>query len=97
MKALTHVIAASAVALFAAAGAQAETYEGVQPLTTERSRAEVQVGAREATKTFSPYGDLNALGVHQISGKRTRADVKTEAVNASKDFQAFGDAVNGMV
>ena len=97
MNALAKVIAASAVALLAAAGAQAETYEGVQPLTTERSRAEVQVGAREATRTFSPYGDLNALGVQQISGERTRAEVKTEAVKASKNFQAYGDAVNGMV
>jgi len=92
MKTVSKFLAASTVALVFATGAQAEKYEGVHPLSTERSRSELQTEARAATQNFSAFGDLTAAYVHAPTDKRKRAEVRAEAVNASKDFQAYGDA-----
>ena len=92
MNAVTKLLATSAIALFAVAGAHAEEYEGVHPLTTERTRAELQNEARAATQNFTAFGDLTTARVHAPGHERVRPEVRAEAVDASKHFQAFGDA-----
>jgi hypothetical protein len=80
------LIAAAAVALFAAAGAQAETYEGVQPLTNQRARAEVAAEATVAAYSANPYADgANDSVVAATNGSVDRGAIRAEAVAKAHD------------
>jgi hypothetical protein len=86
MKTTSKIIAAAAVALFAAAGAQAETYEGVLQITDSTvSRAEVQAGAVQAAKAGNLYAD-GAFGADEpFVSTASRSAVRAEAVAAAHD------------
>ncbi len=76
----SKIIAAAALALFAAAGAQAETYEGVHALTSSASRAEVQAQAVTAAHSDNPYAEGANSGVQVVASTADRAVVRSEAV-----------------
>ena len=70
--------------LLAAAGARAETYEGVHPLTTLRSRAEVQAEAVAAAHSENPYAEgASASEPLVMTASTDRATVQAEAVAAA--------------
>jgi len=83
MNTATKIIAATAVALLAAAGAQAEEYEGVHALTNGRTRAEVQAEAVAAART----GVSNDVAMSRVTplpgGAVDRAVVQQQAVAAA--------------
>ena len=82
MTSATKIFAATAVALLAAVGAQAETYEGVHALTGERTRAEVQAEARAVVG--NPFADGQFAGVTAAPGGAVdRAVVQQQAVAAA--------------
>ncbi|MEJ8845700.1 alpha/beta hydrolase [Variovorax rhizosphaerae] len=82
----SNIIAAAAIALFAAAGAHAETYEGVHPLTNQRSRAEVAAEATVAAHSANPYADgANDSVVAATNGTVDRGVVRAEAVAKAHD------------
>jgi hypothetical protein len=80
---LTQIVAVGSFALLAAAGAKAESYEGVQPLASAKSRAEV--GA-EAVRTASAP-DQNVVrgsrGAETMAVSRDRAGVVFEAMRTA--------------
>ena len=77
----THILLSTALSLFAAAGAHAETYEGVHPLTSGYSRAEVERQAVATARAGNLYGDLAMGGVAPVrAGSVDRATVYKEAV-----------------
>lgn len=79
----SKIIAAAALSLLAVAGANAETYDGVHPLTTANSRAEVQGGAVAAARAGNAYGDAANAGVETVASTANRATVREEAVAAA--------------
>jgi len=80
----SRIIAAAALTLLAAAGAQAETYEGVQAPVSTFSRAEVNAQATEAARAANPYADGAAAGVAPVvASVRDRAAVAVAPVVAS--------------
>ena len=82
----SKTIPAAAVALFAAAGAQAETYEGVQQITNSTvSRAEVQAGAVQAAKAGNVYGDATYGADQTFVSTADRGAVRAQAVAAAHD------------
>ena len=81
----SKIIAAAALAMLAAVGAQAETYDGVHPMTSEASRADVQAGAVAAAHGGNVYGDSNGEGVVAIDSTLDRATVRERAVAAAHD------------
>lgn len=85
MKTTSKIIAAAAVALFAAAGAQAETYEGVQSITSTVSRAEVQAGAVQAAKAGNQYSDAGFGANETFVSSASRSAVRAQAVAAAHD------------
>ena len=86
MKTTSKIIAAAAVALFAAAGAQAETYEGVQQITNSSvSRAEVQAGAVQTAKAGNVYGDATYGADQTFVSTADRGAVRAQAVAAAHD------------
>jgi hypothetical protein len=79
-----NIIAAAAFSVLAAAGAHAETYEGVHPLTTANSRAEVQAEAVAAAHSANPYAEGASADVPPVvSASTDRARVQAEAVAAA--------------
>jgi len=86
MKTSSKIIAAAAVALFAAAGAQAETYEGVQQITNSTvSRAEVKAEAVQAAKAGNVYGDVTYGANDAFVSTASRSAVRQQAVAAAHD------------
>jgi len=80
------ILAAAAIALFAAAGAQAETYEGVQPLTNQRARAEVAAEAAVAAHSANPYAEGANDGVVAATNSTVdRSAIRAEAVAKAHD------------
>jgi hypothetical protein len=80
---LTQIVAVGSFAMLAAAGAKAESYEGVQPLVSAKSR--VEVGA-EAVRTASAP-DQNVVrgsrGPETMAASTDRASVVAEAVRTA--------------
>ncbi|SCK37917.1 hypothetical protein VAR608DRAFT_3510 [Variovorax sp. HW608] len=76
----SKIIAAAALSLLAVAGANAETYDGVHPLTTGASRADVQGSAVAAARAGNAYGDAANAGVEIVASTTNRAIVREEAV-----------------
>jgi hypothetical protein len=80
----TKILAAAALALLAAAGAQAETYDGVHPLTTLNNRGAVQAEAVAAAHSPDPYADGYGADVAPVlTASADRAEVRSEAVAAA--------------
>ncbi|MFT4265991.1 MAG: DUF4148 domain-containing protein [Xenophilus sp.] len=78
-----RLFAAVALSLAAAAGAHAETYEGVQAPVAARSRAEVQAEAVKASG--APNQNVSSASLVQASptAPRDRVLVQAEAVRAA--------------
>lgn len=72
-------------ALMGAAAAQAETYEGVHPLTSAASRAEVQAEAVAAARNGNAYSDAAGAGSLAVASTADRAAVRAQAVAAAHD------------
>ena len=79
-----RILAIAVLSLFAAAGAQAETYDGVHPLTHSASRAEVKTQAVVAAHSADPYADgFDAGAPAPIVSEVARNEVKADAVVAA--------------
>lgn len=79
----SNILAAAALSLLAAAGAHAETYEGVQPVTSGYSRADVAPQAVAAAREGNAYSEAAAAGITPVAGTADRAAVRNEAVAAA--------------
>lgn len=83
MKTTSKLLAAAALSVLAVAGASAETYEGVHPLTTANTRAEVQGGAVAAARGGNLFGEAASAGVETVASTTDRATVREQAVAAA--------------
>ncbi|MDM0012510.1 alpha/beta hydrolase [Variovorax sp. J22P168] len=81
----SKIIAAAALTLLAAAGAQAETYDGVHALTSSASRSEVRSQGVAAARAGNVYADGASAGAQTFSSTASRATVRAEAVAKSHD------------
>ncbi|GAC1390528.1 MAG: hypothetical protein NVSMB34_04170 [Variovorax sp.] len=96
----TSQIIAAALSILAAAGAQAETYDGVHALTNQRSRAEVGAEAVVAARSGNPYGESGTSVATPAQGSTlARSTVLAEAYatahapNQNLDRKAFVNSV----
>jgi hypothetical protein len=89
-------LSAIALALAAAAGAaHAETYEGVHPLTTAESRANVAAGAVVAARIGNPYATgVDAGPMHPPVAMNNRDTVRAEAVAAARAPDPYAEAAS---
>jgi len=81
----SKIVAAAVLTILAAAGAQAETYEGVHALTSSASRAEVSSQAVAAAHAGNPYSEGANAGVQAIASTADRATVRAGAVAKAHD------------
>ncbi|MDB5826204.1 MAG: helicase [Variovorax sp.] len=87
----SKIIAAAALTLLAAAGAQAETYEGVHALTHGANRTQVQAQAVVAAHSENPYAEGADSGVLTIASSADRATVRAQAVAAAHSPNPYAD------
>jgi len=80
---LTQVVAIGSFALLAAAGAKAESYEGVQPLTSAKSRAEVNAEAIREASAPDQNVVRGSRGAESMAVSRDRAGVVFEAMRTA--------------
>lgn len=81
----SKILAAAAFSILAAAGAQAETYDGVHALTSQRARSEVVSEAVLAARSPNPYAEGASSGVAPalLASNVDRARVRAQAVAAA--------------
>jgi hypothetical protein len=78
-------ISAAAFAMLGAAGAHAETYEGVHAITSSASRMDVQAEAVAAARAGNPYSDSAAEGTLAVNSTLDRNAVRDQAVATAHD------------
>ena len=81
----SKVLAAAALSLLAAAGAHAETYDGVHTVNSTLSRAEVASQAVAAARAGNEYGEAASAGAQRFTSTADRAVVQAEAVAKAHD------------
>ncbi|MGO4393881.1 alpha/beta hydrolase [Variovorax sp. M-6] len=96
----SKIIAAAALSILAAAGAQAETYEGVQAPVSANSRADVNAQAVVAARSENPYADgVSSRVAPALTAPADRATIRAQAVatahepNQNLDRKAFVNSV----
>ena len=80
---LTQIVAVGSFALLAAAGAKAESYEGVQPLVSAKSRTEVDAEAMRTASAPDQNVVRGSRGAETMAVSRDRAGVVYEAMRAA--------------
>lgn len=96
----SKIIAAAALTILAAVGAQAETYQGVQQPVSANSRAQVNAQAEVAARSANPYAEGSSSGAAPVMASTVdRASVNAQAVataheaNQNLDRKAFVNSV----
>ena len=96
----SKIIAAAALTILAAAGAQAETYEGVHAPVSAKSRADVNTQAVAAARSENPYADaVSSRVAPALTASADRATIRAQAVataheaNQNLDRKAFVNSV----
>ncbi|MDR6858529.1 helicase SNF2 [Variovorax guangxiensis] len=80
----SKIIAAAALSLLAAVGAQAETYQGVHPLVSANNRADVRANAVVAAHGPDAYAEgASAHVAPALVASTDRVRVRNEAVAAA--------------
>ena len=88
----SKIIAAAALSLLAAAGAQAETYEGVHAPVSANSRADVRAQAVIAARSDNPYAEAVSSRVALVLTASTdRGIVRSEAVAAARSANPYAE------
>jgi len=96
---ISKLFSAGAVALMGFAGAaHAETYEGVHPLTSAESRADVAAGAVVAARSGNPYATgADAGPTHAPVALNSRDAVRAEAVAAARNADPYAEGASSGV
>jgi hypothetical protein len=79
----SNLFAAAALALLAATGVQAETYEGVHPVTSGLNRTDVESQAVAAAHAKDQNVTRGSRGPETVAVSRDRAGVEAEAIRAA--------------
>ena len=96
----SHIVAAAALTLLAAAGAQAETYQGVQQPVSAMSRSAVDAEAVRAASAPNQNVTRGSRGADPFNSVADPAAVRAQAVataNAPDQNVSSGSRVNSRV
>lgn len=97
---LTQIITIGSFAMLAAAGAKAESYQGVQPAVSAKSRVEVNAEAVRTASAPNQNVVRGSRGAETMAASTDRASVVAEAVRtaaAPDQNVSSGSRVNSKV
>jgi hypothetical protein len=88
----SKIIAAAALSLLAAVGAQAETYEGVHAPVSANERGDVRAQAVVAAHSENPYAEgVSSRVAPVLTASIDRSGVRNEAVAASHSVNPYAE------
>jgi hypothetical protein len=88
----SKIMIAAALSLLAAAGAQAETYDGVHSISSATPRADVKTQAVAAARSENPYAEAASSRVTAPSFSGVaRAAIRSEAVAAAHSPNPYAE------
>ena len=95
----SRIIAAAALSLLAAVGAQAETYDGVHSISSATSRADLKTQAFAAARSENPYAEAASSRIAPmrpsiVARAAVRADAVAAAHSANPYAEGYGQGVS---
>ena len=91
MNTASKLLSGFALAILAAAGVQAETYDGVAKVTSTQSRAEVRAEGVAAARSGDRFSDVAGQGVTSIASSVERASVRSEGIAAARSANPYAE------
>jgi uncharacterized Zn-binding protein involved in type VI secretion len=91
MNTASKLLAGFALSILAAAGVQAETYDGVAKVTSTQTRAEVRTQGVAAARAGDQFSDVAGQGVVSIARSGDRASVRSEGFAAARTANPYAD------
>ena len=91
MNAASKLLSAFALAIIAAAGVHAETYDGVHSIVSANSRAAVNAQGAVAARSGNQFGEAAGQGVTSVAISVDRAGVRSQAVAAAHTANPYAE------
>jgi hypothetical protein len=91
MNTASKLLSGFALAIIAAAGVQAETYDGVAKVTSTQSRAAVRAEGVVAARSGDAFGDVAGQGVASIGSSVDRASVRSQGIVAARSANPYAE------
>ena len=91
MNTASKLLSGFALAIIAAAGVQAETYDGVAKVTSTQSRAAVRAEGVVAARSGEAFGDVAGQGVASIGSSVDRASVRSQGIVAARSANPYAE------
>lgn len=91
MNTASKLLSGFALAIIAAAGVHAETYQGVTTINSTQSRAEVRAEGAIAARSGDQYSDAAGQGVVRVANSVDRAAVRSQGVAAAHSANPYAE------
>ena len=91
MNTASKLLSGFALAIIAAAGVHAETYDGVLKVTSTQSRAAVRAEGVAAARSGDAYGDVAGQGVTTVASSVDRAAVRSQGFAAARSANPYAE------
>lgn len=91
MNTASKLLSGFALAILAAAGVHAETYDGVAKVTSTQSRAAVRAEGAAAARSGDQFSDAAGQGVASVAGSTDRAAVRSQGIAAAHSANPYAE------
>ena len=91
MNTASKILSGFALAILAAAGVQAETYDGVAKVTSTQSRAAVRAEGVAAARSGDQFSDVAGQGVTRIASSVDRGSIRSQGIVAARSANPYGE------
>ncbi|MGJ7506029.1 helicase SNF2 [Variovorax sp. GT1P44] len=98
MNTASKLLSGFALAIIAAAGVHAETYDGVHAPVSANNRADIKSQAVVAARSENPYAEGASAGVPQVTASVVdRSSVRSQAVVAAHSADPYAEGASATV
>ncbi|MBT2300726.1 helicase SNF2 [Variovorax paradoxus] len=91
MNTASKLLSGFALAILAAAGVNAETYDGVSKVSSTKSRDAARVEGAAAARSGDQFGEVTGQGVVSVANSVDRASVRSQGVAAARSANPYAE------
>ena len=91
MNTATKLLAGLALAILAAAGVQAESYDGVDKITSTQTRSAVRAEGVVSARSGDQFSDAAGQGVTRVASSVDRASVRSQGFAAARSANPYAE------